>query len=256
MRMRRRRVERCLLRASVAIEAGVLDDAREAIDEVRRLDPDEPGLEPLTAQLAAAENPPSQSGQIPLARHSRCRLPAPAPRRVRRPGHHRFAAAAVLLAGSAAGGWLWPSTFGTTPLPLAGGDDDGSARRPASCGRTTAILRCGSVRPRSPPRSARSRPRRGDAPIATSGLAAHRSHRAQPDVRAAEDSSGREAWSMRTRAPESTARAGAGLASQRQERAAAGPRRKPQQRPSCRRRSATRRPSLRLRRPHRRGSSR
>ena len=33
--MRRRRVERCLLRASVAIEAGVLDDAREAIEEVR-----------------------------------------------------------------------------------------------------------------------------------------------------------------------------------------------------------------------------
>ena len=58
MRMRRRRVERCLLRASAAIEAGVLDDAREAIEEIRRLDPDEPGLEQLTAQLASAENPP------------------------------------------------------------------------------------------------------------------------------------------------------------------------------------------------------
>jgi hypothetical protein len=71
LRMRRRRVERCLLRASVAIEAGVLDDAREAIEEIRRLDPNEPGLEQLTAQLADAENPRAVEHvpppQIPLA---------------------------------------------------------------------------------------------------------------------------------------------------------------------------------------------
>ena len=45
IRMRRRRVERCVLRASVAIEAGVLDDARAALEEVQRLDPHEPAIE-------------------------------------------------------------------------------------------------------------------------------------------------------------------------------------------------------------------
>ena len=54
IRMRRRRVERCVLRASVAIEAGVLDDARAALEEVQRLDPYEPALETLRTQLTSA----------------------------------------------------------------------------------------------------------------------------------------------------------------------------------------------------------
>jgi hypothetical protein len=55
IRMRRRRVERCLLRASVALEADVLEDVRTALEEVERLDPHEPTLHTLTAQLALAE---------------------------------------------------------------------------------------------------------------------------------------------------------------------------------------------------------
>ena len=106
MRMRRRRVERCLLRASVAIEAGVLDDAREAIAEVRLLDPAEPGLEQLTAQLAEAENPRPIEPAPPLEA-----APQQAPS-----SHHRFAAAVVLLASSLAAGWWWTSTLSKSPV--------------------------------------------------------------------------------------------------------------------------------------------
>ena len=58
MRMRQRRADRCLLRASVALDAGVIDDAREALDEVRRLDPDNPQVAELTARIAAIEAAP------------------------------------------------------------------------------------------------------------------------------------------------------------------------------------------------------
>jgi hypothetical protein len=53
--MRRRRVDRCVLRAAVAIDAGTLEDAREALEEVERLDPHEPAIQPLRVKLAAAE---------------------------------------------------------------------------------------------------------------------------------------------------------------------------------------------------------
>ena len=56
IRMRRKRVDRCVLRAAVAIDAGILEDAREALEEVERLDPYEPAIEPLRAKLAAAES--------------------------------------------------------------------------------------------------------------------------------------------------------------------------------------------------------
>jgi len=54
IRMRRKRVDRCVLRAAVAIDAGILEDAREALEEVERLDPHEPAIEPLRAKLADA----------------------------------------------------------------------------------------------------------------------------------------------------------------------------------------------------------
>ena len=56
IRMRRKRVDRCVLRAAVAIDAGILEDAREALEEVERLDSHEPAIEPLRAKLAAAES--------------------------------------------------------------------------------------------------------------------------------------------------------------------------------------------------------
>src|SRR4029453_363030 len=61
IRMRRRRIDRCVLRAAAAIEAGVFGDAREALEEVERLDPREPAIEPLRARLVAAESRPAEA---------------------------------------------------------------------------------------------------------------------------------------------------------------------------------------------------
>ena len=51
MRMRRRRAERCVLRAQVALEAGFPEDARAALDEARRLDSSTPDFETLCAAV-------------------------------------------------------------------------------------------------------------------------------------------------------------------------------------------------------------
>lgn len=55
MRMRQRRIERLLLRADVALEAGCEEDAREALAEAEQLSPDEAGLAELRARLADLE---------------------------------------------------------------------------------------------------------------------------------------------------------------------------------------------------------
>jgi hypothetical protein len=60
IRMRRRRVDRCVLRAAVAIDAGQLDDARAALEEVERLDPHEPAIQPLRTRLSDAELKPAE----------------------------------------------------------------------------------------------------------------------------------------------------------------------------------------------------
>jgi hypothetical protein len=51
IRMRRRRAERCLLRAEVALDAGFEDDARAALDEARRLDWQSPDFDSLKARI-------------------------------------------------------------------------------------------------------------------------------------------------------------------------------------------------------------
>ena len=51
IKMRRRRAERCLLRAEVALDAGFEDDARLALDEARRLDWQSPDFDSLKARL-------------------------------------------------------------------------------------------------------------------------------------------------------------------------------------------------------------
>jgi hypothetical protein len=72
IRMRRRRVERCVLRAEIALEAGYPEDARLALAEARQLDPHQPSLDELAARIdAAAARQPAQ----PRARASRA-LPA------------------------------------------------------------------------------------------------------------------------------------------------------------------------------------
>jgi len=141
IRMRRRRVERCLLRASVALEADVLEDVRTALEEVERLDPHEPTLYTLTAQLALAEarlahseRKPSASvapavavpagssapvsvtlAEVPLVQTSLQGLSieqnVDRPRGGRAPA---YAIAALLIAISGAGGWFY-----VTGLPPA-----------------------------------------------------------------------------------------------------------------------------------------
>jgi hypothetical protein len=190
LRMRRRRVERCLLRASVAIEAGVLEDAREAIDEVRRLDPTEPGLEPLAAQLADAENPEtvehSPLAQAPPRRVQQAALPLPAPAPQSAPaGHHRFAAAAVLLACSVAAGWWWMSTSGTAlPVHLAS-TTASFADRPVADAPQDPSVKVSETSVAAP--TSAEPPRSGDEPLATSGMAAIEGDRAQPEVRTGGD---------------------------------------------------------------------
>jgi hypothetical protein len=121
IRMRRRRVERCVLRASVAIEAGVLEDARAALEEVQRLDPYEPALETLRTQLTSAEIDIPSAGlpsaataaELPLNVPD---LEEPVPLEEPQPRHTwRYAVAGLLLVTiSGAGGWFWVKT--NTPV--------------------------------------------------------------------------------------------------------------------------------------------
>jgi len=182
MRMRRRRVERCLLRASVAIEAGVLDDAREAIDEIRRLDPNEPGLELLDAQLTDAANPPLIE-QLPVEQPA---VPALVLDEVPAAGSRRFAtAAALLVVSAAAGAWLWSSSSRTAPKS----GEIATAAAPL-VQQTPADVPNPSVRISETSVAAAisaERLRPGDAPIATSGLAAVSDTSARPDLQRAEN---------------------------------------------------------------------
>jgi hypothetical protein len=122
IRMRRRRIERCLLRASVAIEVGVLDEARAALEEVQRLDPREPGIGALEAQLASAEASVSTPSveestlELPLDLHHADPLAEEAPRQ----GHALLYVAAVfLIAMSGATGWWWMSSgAAVSPVPV------------------------------------------------------------------------------------------------------------------------------------------
>jgi hypothetical protein len=95
-RMRRRRVERCLLRADVALDAGVLDDVRVAIEEARQLIPEDPRIPELAARLAAAENP-RQPGDT-------------------RPVLQPLAIAATLVILAGATGWFWMRSDAESPI--------------------------------------------------------------------------------------------------------------------------------------------
>lgn len=57
--MRRRRAERCVQRARAALDAGLVDDAREAIDEALRLDDGSPEIVDLERRIAAAAATPA-----------------------------------------------------------------------------------------------------------------------------------------------------------------------------------------------------
>ncbi len=66
MRMRARRAERCLQRAAGAIENGTPADAREALDEVRILNPADPRVPDLETRLAELDRRVAASSGIEL----------------------------------------------------------------------------------------------------------------------------------------------------------------------------------------------
>lgn len=88
IRMRRRRAEHLVVRAEAAAEAGCFDDAREALQEARRLAPDLP-------QLTAAEHSIQELQNAARVK----RQPRP------REASLYAAIAVVLMAGTAAGIW-------------------------------------------------------------------------------------------------------------------------------------------------------
>jgi hypothetical protein len=59
LRMRRRRIERCALRAAAALDAGNLDEATQALEEVAQLDPTDERITSLSAKITAAAVRPS-----------------------------------------------------------------------------------------------------------------------------------------------------------------------------------------------------
>lgn len=94
--MRRRRAERCLLRAEIALEAGLDEEARAALDEARTLDSSTPTLEELRARMTAAAVPvqdtPRASNRLMLV-----------------------AGSAVLVGLAAFGGWRITRTAAAPP---------------------------------------------------------------------------------------------------------------------------------------------
>lgn len=56
-RMRTRRFARCIERATIGLEAGTLEDVRDALDEARVLCPDAPEIAELEARIAALPSP-------------------------------------------------------------------------------------------------------------------------------------------------------------------------------------------------------
>lgn len=70
--MRRRRAQRCVLRASAALDANVPDIAEQVLEEARALDPQHPALEEVAGRLALA------SHSVPAKRRLLTRNPASA----------------------------------------------------------------------------------------------------------------------------------------------------------------------------------
>ena len=120
MRMRRRRAERCVLRAEIALEAGFEDDAREALEEAHRLDPNTPDFDTVLATV------------VPRMRETVAADPVQKPHRTRR----SLAVAAIVLAslaGTAAlvNDWSTPEAAPASQLAVV---DPGSVGSSSSAG--------------------------------------------------------------------------------------------------------------------------
>ena len=123
--MRRRRAQRCLLRAEVAIEAGFLEDAHVALDEARRLDAPAEEIARIEALIPRAEDPVPAAAEPAVAAESR------------RLGWKPLAAAALIaIAASIFGaGALWRDTPSGVPIAQATPTAPAAAPAPAP-GRT------------------------------------------------------------------------------------------------------------------------
>ena len=97
MRMRRRRAERCVLRAEVALEAGFPEEAREALEEARRLDCSTPDFDALSAAFTPTIPPPVSRSRPVLA----------------------LTITTALITTGAAGAWLWLAPKQSVPQPSA-----------------------------------------------------------------------------------------------------------------------------------------
>ena len=142
MRMRRRRAERCALRAEVALEAGFPDDAREALDEARRLDPSVADFDALQAVVVEREA---------LRREQR----AQETRRRRRLG----VAAGVLLAAGAGAWMITRDAVPSSRFPVPGSVIQGSLVQASVAMPTTPALSSPESRTPSPePRTGNREP--------------------------------------------------------------------------------------------------
>jgi hypothetical protein len=65
-RMRRRRGDRCLLRASAALDADVPDIAQQLFAEARALDPNHPDLQEVAERLLVVSQPVPPKGRRPI----------------------------------------------------------------------------------------------------------------------------------------------------------------------------------------------
>lgn len=134
VRMRRRRVERLIVRAETALADGNTDEVREALEEARRL---APGVPQIAALEQALELPPPDLAEIVLATGDNAQadtdptiIEAVPIRRSRYRG--ALAAAAVLTVGIAgAAGWIYRGGFTAAPFTPEPQNTDTVASAPA-----------------------------------------------------------------------------------------------------------------------------
>ncbi|HEU5074564.1 MAG TPA: hypothetical protein VFU02_10330, partial [Polyangiaceae bacterium] len=115
--MRQRRVERCVLRAETALQAGNEDEAREALEEARALDASAPEFESLRAAVAGREREQE--------------LPHDGPRSGRRLA---LAASLLLVTAVGVGAAVWQrvsSPFAPVTVPTSGVTESQSHVPPA-----------------------------------------------------------------------------------------------------------------------------
>jgi hypothetical protein len=119
MRMRRRRAERCLVRADESLGGGSIDEARAALDEARELAPTLPAVAEMEQRIEAAANPPVLNFQD--SRAATADTPDREDERRRFHAPRGFGAACVCLAFGAAGSFWWfAGLHPTASAPLEG----------------------------------------------------------------------------------------------------------------------------------------